>query len=37
MESLDRFFDVWERLLPRNFGDVAAALVLVSFVAWIVV
>jgi hypothetical protein len=37
MESLDRFFDVWERMLPRSFGDVMAALVLVSVVAWIVV
>ena len=37
MENLDRFFDVWERVLPRNFGDVLAAFVFVSFVAWIVV
>ena len=32
MESLDRFFDVWERALPRGFGDVLVALLLVSFV-----
>ncbi len=37
MESLDRFFDVWERVLPRNFGDVLAAFVVMSVVAWIVV
>ncbi len=37
MENLDRFFDVWERVLPRSFGDVIAALVLMSVVAWIVV
>lgn len=37
MESLDRFFDVWERVLPRNFGDVLAAFVVMSFVAWIAV
>jgi hypothetical protein len=37
MESLDRFFDAWERVMPRSFGDVFAALVLVSFVTWIVV
>jgi hypothetical protein len=35
MENLDRFFDVWERLLPVSFGDVAVAFVLLSFVAWI--
>jgi hypothetical protein len=37
MESLDRFFEGWERVLPRGFGDVMAALILMSFVAWIVV
>ena len=30
MDSLDRFFDVWERVLPRNFCDVLVALMLIS-------
>jgi hypothetical protein len=37
MESLDRFFDVYERIVPRCFGDVLAAVVVVSVVAWVVV
>lgn len=37
MESLDRFFDVYERLAPRNFGDVLAAVILASLVTWIAV
>ena len=37
MESLDRFFDVYEQIVPRCFGDVAVAVLAVGFVAWIVV
>jgi hypothetical protein len=35
MESLDRFFEVYERLMPPHFGDVMVAVVLVSLVGWI--
>jgi hypothetical protein len=37
MESLDRFFDVYEQIVPRCFGDVLAGVAVVSLVAWIVV
>jgi hypothetical protein len=37
MENIDRFFDAYERVVPRCFGDVLAALVVVSLLAWIVV
>ncbi len=35
MENLDRFFEGYERVTPRHFGEVMAALILVSLVAWI--
>ncbi len=35
MESLDRFFDAYDRMLPRHFGDVMVAVVLFSLVSWI--
>jgi hypothetical protein len=37
METLDRFFDVYEQIVPRCFGDVAAAVFAVALLAWIVV
>jgi hypothetical protein len=37
MESLDRFFDAYDRVMPRNFCDILAALILVSLVIWIAV
>lgn len=37
MENIDRFFDVYERVLPRYFGDVLAAIVVVSLLAWVVI
>ncbi len=36
MDSLDRFFETYERWMPRSFGDMLAAVVLVFFV-WMVV
>jgi len=36
MENIDRFFDVYERVAPRCFGDVLAALVVFGFLAWVI-
>jgi hypothetical protein len=37
MENIDRFFDAYERVCPRCFGDVLAAVVVLSLVVWIVI
>lgn len=37
MERLDRFFDVYERVLPSWFGDAAVAAVLFSILAFLFV
>lgn len=34
MESLDRFFDAYDRLLPRYFSEVAVAALLFGSVAF---
>lgn len=34
VENLDRFFDAYDRFLPRYFGEVAAALFLFGSVAF---
>ncbi len=34
MERIDRFFDVYERVLPPWFGDAAVAAVLLSLLAF---
>ena len=35
MKSLDRFFDLYDRVTPRWFGDAAALLILIGAVALI--
>ena len=35
MEILDRFFDGYERLTPRHFGEFMVAPALASLAAWI--
>jgi len=35
MESLDRFFDAYERFVPRHFGEVMAAVIAFTVVSWI--
>jgi hypothetical protein len=37
MENIDRFFDVYERVVPRCFGDVLAAVAVLSLLAWVVI
>lgn len=37
MENIDRFFDAYERVLPRCFGDVLAGIVVLSLLVWIVI
>ncbi len=34
MENLDRFFDVYDRFLPRYFSEIAAAVLLIGSVAF---
>ena len=35
MDSLDRVFDAYERLMPRHFGEVMVAVVFFSLVIWV--
>jgi hypothetical protein len=35
MENIDRFFDSYDRLVPRWFADAAMAGVIVLLVTWI--
>jgi hypothetical protein len=35
-EKFDHFFDVYDKLIPSWFMDVAAAVGLISFVSWVV-
>jgi hypothetical protein len=37
MENIDRFFDAYERIVPRCFGDVLAGMIVVGLLAWIVI
>lgn len=35
MENIDRFFDTYERIVPRCFGDLLVAVITIGIFAWV--